>query len=139
MTHELSAPVDTVGLLKLTRVKVAAAEVVLPVESVRTTSYSFPLTADDALIEYVGDVAPLMALKLTPPSVETFHCIEVAPDALTLKGTVSPDAAMTDAGWLEMVGAETLRVATVVVTVVPEALNWARYLYPFIPDVAVVE
>ena len=121
---------------------VTAAVVAEPTELVNTASYSYPFCADEAVNEYVVDVAPLMAVHELPPLVELRHwTVGVGePDAAALNDAVEPEATEMLEGWDVIFGAleddptVTVSVTAAVVAEPTELVNTASYLYPFCAD-----
>ncbi len=140
--NDAEAPATTVtfdGLVVMTgpdvTVSVAAVVVAVPTLFVNTASYSSPLIADvtEETVSVV-EVAPVMAVNVVPPSVETFHCtVGVGlPEAAAVNVAFPPEPTDTLAGLVVTVGAKsTISVAAVVVAVPAVFVNTARYCVPF--------
>src|SRR5580698_9349190 len=89
-------------------INVAALLVAVPTVLVNTASYSFPLSVVVvSVIVRVVEVAPLMAVQVFPPSVDTDHCtVGVGvPLAAAVKVALSPAVTVWLAGWVVTAGA----------------------------------
>ncbi len=90
-------------------------------------------------------VAPVTAVKVAPPLVETSHCtVGVGePVAAAVKLAVVPEATLTFDGLVvitgAVVGAVTVRVAAAVVAAPAELVKTASYRSPFSPAEVVNE
>src|SRR5437660_524409 len=91
----------------LVTVSVAALLVAEPAELVKTARYWKPLNEDDAVNDSVALVAPLMSLKLVPPSLLTCHCTAGAgvPLAAAVNVAVWPAVTVWFAGCAVIEGA----------------------------------
>src|SRR5690242_10973455 len=83
-------------------VSVAAAEVALPTEWVKTARYWLPFREAELVKESVAEVAPAMSVKLLPLSVLTCHwTVGVGlPLAAAVKVTVCPAGTAWLTGWV---------------------------------------
>jgi hypothetical protein len=94
-------------------VKVAAVVVAMPDALVKTARYSFPLRA--AVVPTmlsVGEAAPAMFVKLTPPFVLACHCTVGAgwPEAAAVNVAAAPAVTVTLMGFVAITGAEAFGV-----------------------------
>ncbi|HEY5121535.1 MAG TPA: hypothetical protein VII84_08155, partial [Acidimicrobiales bacterium] len=119
--------------------KVAGLVVAEPWELVNVASYSLPFIA--LVTEFnvrVLDVAPVTAVNVAPPFVETLHCtLGVGePVAAALNVAFDPTLALALNGLVVTTGADravvTVKVAAVVVAEPLRLVKTASYRYPFI-------
>ena len=111
-------------------VSVAAVVVAVPQLFVKTARYFLPLSAEPAVKLYVVEVAPLILVKVFPPSVETCHCtVGVGvPLAAAVNVAIVFWHTFLSVGFVVTAGAVlTVSVAAFVVAVFTELVKTARY------------
>ena len=128
----LVGSVVTTGATAAVTVSVAGALVTLPALFVKTASYSLPVSVALVVKVSVGEVAPVMSAKVTPPSVLTCHCtVGVGvPLAAAVKVTGVPAVMVWLVGSVVTTGATaavTVRVAAALVALLATLVKTAWY------------